>query len=527
MIANLLFRNVEWIIVLFRWVLLILMYVMMDTTVIYLVIPVYILLGIQTLLSILTLYRIILVREVLLTAEFFFLLYWVITQQMWGSPDLWFAYTSLLLLGLRLPLRYIWGILVLGFGSAILFLTCGGLTSTDDSNLRAEGLLVTHFVTTIMLCGFIHILRKKMKAYFQHWLSFMSYIKLLRKNKAASDLCHLGERFLKRLFPYKKSYVLWFNQTRRQKDWQREFYQFALLESNNWQELKQHRTITMSNFTGQSEDVLYFPLGQKGKRQGAILLVGQRAEGLSMVDLLFLHSFAIVTSSHLRHIKDTEELVFRTDAETRKQMAEDMHDSLAQQLFFLSAQLFYMKQTLNPVMNEEMSATIDRMEEQMKECHLKVRGYIQHLRFNREAEPLLDAIRDMGERILKGTGIQFHYVTKGTVMEESLAVEEAIYRVVEEALYNMLKHAKADQVEIYLEATTVQWTLRIKDNGIGFAMENVNTSNRSFGISNMRERMKRVGGTITIRSVEQQGTEITAFIPRGGVSGGENKGFSC
>ncbi|XOS91088.1 sensor histidine kinase [Brevibacillus laterosporus] len=233
-----------------------------------------------------------------------------------------------------------------------------------------------------------------------------------------------------------------------------------------------------------------------------------------------------MTSSHLRQIKDTEELVFRTDAETRKQMAEDMHDSLAQQLFFLSAQLYYVKQMLYPVMNEEMSATIDQMEEQMKECHLKVRGYIQHLRFNREAEPLFDAIRDMGERILKGTGVQLHYVTKGIVLEESLAVEEAIYRVVEEALYNMLKHAKADQVEVYLEATSVQWTLQIKDNGIGFTTDSVHASNRSFGISNMRERMKRVGGTITIRSVEQQGTEITAFIPRGGVSGGENKGSS-
>ncbi|MCR8939575.1 ATP-binding protein [Brevibacillus laterosporus] len=525
MIVNLLVRNVEWLIVLFRWVLLIMLYATTDTTNIYLSIPVYVLLVIQTLLSIVTLYRIVMVRQVLLIAEFFFLLYWEVIQQMWGISDLWFTYTSLILLGLRLPLRYMLGILVLGFGSAILFVVCGGLTSADNSTLRAEGLLGTHFVTTTILCGLIHILHKKCKVYFQHWLSFMSYIKLLRKNKESSDLCRVGERFLKRLFPKKRSYVFWFNQMRVQKDWQREFYQLALLESN-WQELKQHRTITVSNFTGQPEDVLYFPLGQKGKHQGAILLIGQRAEALSIVELLFLHRFAIVTSSHLRQIKDTEELVFRTDAETRKQMAEDMHDSLAQQLFFLSAQLYYVKQMLYPVMNEEMSATIDQMEEQMKECHLKVRGYIQHLRFNREAEPLFDAIRDMGERILKGTGVQLHYVTKGIVLEESLAVEEAIYRVVEEALYNMLKHAKADQVEVYLEATSVQWTLQIKDNGIGFTTDSVHASNRSFGISNMRERMKRVGGTITIRSVEQQGTEITAFIPRGGVSGGENKGSS-
>ncbi|CCF16248.1 histidine kinase-, DNA gyrase B-, and HSP90-like ATPase family protein [Brevibacillus laterosporus GI-9] len=354
----------------------------------------------------------------------------------------------------------------------------------------------------------------------------MSYIKLLRKNKESTDLCRVGERFLQRLFPKKRVFVFWFNQVRGQRDWQREFYQLALLESN-WQELKQHKTIAVRNFTGQPEDVLYFPLGQKRKQQGAILIIGQSAEFLSMVNLLFLHSFAIVTSSHLHHIKETEELVFRTDAETRRQMAEDMHDSLAQQLFFLSAQLYYVKQMLSPVMNQEMSATIDRMEEQMKECHLKVRGYIQHLRFNREAEPLLDAIRDMSERILKGTGVKLDYVTKGIVLEESLAVEEAIYRVVEEALYNMLKHSKADQVEIYLEATSVQWTLQIKDNGIGFSTDSVKASNGSFGISNMRERMKRVGGTITIRSAELQGTEITAFIPRGGISIGENKGASC
>lgn len=524
--VNLLFKNVEWIIVLFRWVLLIMLYATTDTTDIYLSIPVYVLLVLQTLLSIVTLYRIILVRQVLVTAEFFFLLYWEVFQQMWGISDLWFTYTSLVLLSLRLSLRYMLGILFLGFGSAILFVLCGGLPSTDISHLRAEGLLGTHFVTTTILCGFIHIVRKKCKAYFKHWLAFMSYIKLLRKNKESTDLCRVGERFLQRLFPKKRVFVFWFNQVRGQRDWQREFYQLALLESN-WQELKQHKTIAVRNFTGQPEDVLYFPLGQKRKQQGAILIIGQSAEFLSMVNLLFLHSFAIVTSSHLHHIKETEELVFRTDAETRRQMAEDMHDSLAQQLFFLSAQLYYVKQMLSPVMNQEMSATIDRMEEQMKECHLKVRGYIQHLRFNREAEPLLDAIRDMSERILKGTGVKLDYVTKGIVLEESLAVEEAIYRVVEEALYNMLKHSKADQVEIYLEATSVQWTLQIKDNGIGFSTDSVKASNGSFGISNMRERMKRVGGTITIRSAELQGTEITAFIPRGGISIGENKGASC
>jgi NarL family two-component system sensor histidine kinase LiaS len=202
--------------------------------------------------------------------------------------------------------------------------------------------------------------------------------------------------------------------------------------------------------------------------------------------------------------------------EVRKKMAQDMHDGLAQQLFFLSAQLYRIKQGISQVITEQMAAAIEQMEEQVKKCHLEVRGYIHYLRDDREASHLFDAVRQLLERITAGSGIEIQYTTRGRVVEESLAIEEAIYRFVEEATYNVMKHASATRVEVNLEVTAVQWTIRLRDNGVGFSPELCKQKAGSFGLVGMNERIQRVGGTVTIRSHPKAGTEVAAIIPREG-----------
>jgi signal transduction histidine kinase len=86
-------------------------------------------------------------------------------------------------------------------------------------------------------------------------------------------------------------------------------------------------------------------------------------------------------------------------------------------------------------------------------------------------------------------------------------VEQAIYRIVEEALLNAEKHAQASQVTLSLTHETGWLTLRVQDNGVGFVVDAV-LGNGRFGLMGMRERAELIQGEFTIHSTPGQGTTL-------------------
>jgi signal transduction histidine kinase len=94
--------------------------------------------------------------------------------------------------------------------------------------------------------------------------------------------------------------------------------------------------------------------------------------------------------------------------------------------------------------------------------------------------------------------------------------EIALFRIAQEALTNITRHAQASQVELKLSATKNWVTLTITDDGIGFDPLNIEAKegNRGWGLINMKERAARVGGTMDIQAQPQQGTTLLIKIPR-------------
>jgi signal transduction histidine kinase len=94
--------------------------------------------------------------------------------------------------------------------------------------------------------------------------------------------------------------------------------------------------------------------------------------------------------------------------------------------------------------------------------------------------------------------------------------EETLYRIVQEALNNVVKHAHASQVVVQLAQTGRGLELTINDNGRGFepaAMPANGSASGGLGVRGMRERMERLGGTVYIQSNPGAGTAIIAFLP--------------
>ncbi len=129
---------------------------------------------------------------------------------------------------------------------------------------------------------------------------------------------------------------------------------------------------------------------------------------------------------------------------------------------------------------------------------------------------LLPTLRWYIEKYGKRWKIKTHYEATGLHQKLNSDLETALYRIIQEALTNVAKHANADDVHIHLSFTDLAITVTITDNGIGFDPHDVLASDiqkRGYGIIGIRERVSSFGGRIDIRSRRGEGTRITAEIP--------------
>ncbi|NTU74975.1 MAG: hypothetical protein HGA86_02510, partial [Anaerolineaceae bacterium] len=89
--------------------------------------------------------------------------------------------------------------------------------------------------------------------------------------------------------------------------------------------------------------------------------------------------------------------------------------------------------------------------------------------------------------------------------------EESLYRIAQEALNNILKHAKASQATVELGMQAGRVHLEIRDDGLGFAPQD--SKGRGMGLENMRERVQQIGGELVLLSSPGQGTIIRVEVP--------------
>jgi PAS domain S-box-containing protein len=155
----------------------------------------------------------------------------------------------------------------------------------------------------------------------------------------------------------------------------------------------------------------------------------------------------------------------------------------------------------------------------------RVRGHLEQAeeqlrRVSHELHPrivddlgLTEAIRFVSNSFSRRSGIPVD--VEITVDRScSRAVEAVLYRLVQEALTNISKHARARRVAIELSRTENSIVCSVQDDGVGFDASGViDSSNFSLGLAVIRDRVEAVGGTFTIRSAPQQGTELRATAP--------------
>jgi PAS domain S-box-containing protein len=196
--------------------------------------------------------------------------------------------------------------------------------------------------------------------------------------------------------------------------------------------------------------------------------------------------------------------------EERRHLARELHDEVGQMLTGLRLVL---KPTADLTTNEakagfeQACALVDELLETVRQLSFDLRPSVL------DQFGLLPGLLALFDRYTKQTAVLVEFKHRGVDSRFAPEVETAAYRIVQEGLTNVARHAATDQATVRVWATSDTLGLQIEDRGRGFDPEAMPAATRSNGLAGMRERVELLNGRLAIESRPAGGTLITAELP--------------
>jgi signal transduction histidine kinase len=198
--------------------------------------------------------------------------------------------------------------------------------------------------------------------------------------------------------------------------------------------------------------------------------------------------------------------------EERPRLARELHDSVTQSLYGVALYTEAASRALADGEVDPVAANLEEIRETTQEALGEMRLLLYELR-----PPLLEehglaaALRTRLQSVETRAGLEVGFDCQG---DQRLPVdqEQELYRLAQEALNNVLKHAHASRVQVRLDVASNPALLEVCDDGAGF--EPSLRDGGGFGVRGMRERAERLGGTLRIESAPGDGTRVLVSVPR-------------
>ena len=208
--------------------------------------------------------------------------------------------------------------------------------------------------------------------------------------------------------------------------------------------------------------------------------------------------------------------ITRTQEEERKRIARELHDDTVQSLIAINQRLELARTSLDDP--AETRSILNEVKTMVTGAIASVRQFSRDLRpLTLEDLGLIPAMQYQVSQLAQSEGIDIHLHVEGEARELPADMEIAIYRILQETLNNIKKHAEATEVNVSAIFSEDQIILTVHDNGRGFEVPEAMTdfaSSGSFGMMGLQERAQLFGGNVVVQSAPANGTTIHLVIPR-------------
>ncbi|MHB1677699.1 MAG: GAF domain-containing sensor histidine kinase [Sulfuriferula sp.] len=274
------------------------------------------------------------------------------------------------------------------------------------------------------------------------------------------------------------------------------------------------RKNTESSYFGEHcRSVVAVPLRHKGVVMGVYnLFMAGDATIPQDVSLLF-NSISEHLGIALENARLTRENLRITLMTERQMIANEIHDSLAQTLAYTKMRLDLLSESVKTGEALLTNRYLDDLEEAVASAYSQLRDLLTEFRHPVDVRGLLPAVEDLLGRFCNKNSTTVDFVNRAPELNLNPDQEVQVFYIIQEALANICKHAKAQSVTMTIAMRDEAYVITIADDGIGLDGSSGWFSDAHFGMSIMRERAGRLGGEISVESRAGEGTTVQLQFP--------------
>lgn len=253
------------------------------------------------------------------------------------------------------------------------------------------------------------------------------------------------------------------------------------------------------------ETFLGVPVSVGDNAFGNLYLTEKRGGPFDKEDQRIVEALGRIAGAAVQTARLQERLRMVAVVEDRQRIARDLHDSVIQDLFAVGLGLQGLTQRVDDTDSARMiNDAVDRLDASVN----SLRRYIFELKDSSYPvvdldERLQDLVSRMGSAYPSAVKLSIDWVGKTDADDE-------IVMLVQEALSNALRHAGAERIEVTITDDAREIVLSVDDDGVGFQPS---TTNGGMGIANMRSRVERLGGVMSVDSTPGEGTSVEIRLP--------------
>lgn len=258
------------------------------------------------------------------------------------------------------------------------------------------------------------------------------------------------------------------------------------------------------------------PMRAKGRVLGVLSVVGETGRHFTAEEVALLASIADQVGGAVENARLYEQAEALAVAEERQRLAREIHDTLAQGLTGITIQLEAIESGLEQGQKEVALKRLCRARDLANYSLAEARRSVWALRSKAlEEKRFAAALRDSVHALTAETGLEVAVETQNDLPQLPVELQTDLLRVAQEAVMNVVKHARARRLAIQLDFEAGTLELRIRDDGRGFRPAGAHAGAQTgggFGLTAMRERMARHGGALRIESHPPHGSLIVASV---------------
>lgn len=245
--------------------------------------------------------------------------------------------------------------------------------------------------------------------------------------------------------------------------------------------------------------------------EGVLLLGSNSAQAFAQRHQALLETLAGQAALLIQNSRLMVQLEYQAVVDERARLAREIHDGLAQTLAFLKIQAAQMQNYLSRGEIERLTSTLQASYRTLSDAYIDARQAIENLR-RIPSVGLGDWVRQVAGDYEQSTGRKVALDEFSLALEYPPNVQAQLIRIIQEALSNVRKHAGAEHVSIRGIQKSDRVLIEVRDDGRGFAPEQVDGSLR-FGLRGMQERAESIGSDFQIVSQPGAGTVVSLCLP--------------